>query len=508
MFQIYIPNLSNKVHVFEQMTFNLNSLFRMGNKFSPLKKHKKETFFIYYENELLMEWLLKNQNFLKRVLEGNHDEINDLTQNLDSEDFWEKNRIIGFKSRNGLYGLDLQLMNNNFTALEGGDELEIITEQCINLNKPLYSLNTTWNSIRIANYEVLQTIGKGGFSLVYVVRCLETAHIFALKSMNIKTIKHMEKYDFVINEIKILKMISHPFIVKMYDVIEKNIHTHWVLDFWPGGDLFFLQSQFTRFPEKVAKFYMWEIVLALEYLHSMDIFYRDLKPTNVLIDSEGHVKLTDFGLSVPYFSEAKPAKIFWGTPEYMAPEMLLMIGHDKKLDYYSLGIILYEMLVGIPPFFSNDRREMYTSILKDDILFHPFISKTAKDLIMKLTQKDPVDRLGAEYGFFEIKQHPFFKDVDWQKYYDKEIIPPYVPDVRQLNFLPEFTEIPIGMSFHNSYAHTEPIEEMNSLEKSINVKNPKSTRHSNSIIQNRKDVVGEHKDWLLDYRNVSKSFLK
>ena len=146
-------------------------------------------------------------------------------------------------------------------------------------------------------------------------------------------------------------------------------------------------SKQTKLSEKLAKFYIIEIILAIEYLHSMNILYRDLKPTNVLIDAEGHIKLTDFGLSSPFFLENSTSTEFWGTPEYMSPEMLMKTGHDRTLDYYSIGIILYEMLVGIPPFYNEDRKKMYSSILNDKIKFYSHISQQARDLISKLTCK-------------------------------------------------------------------------------------------------------------------------
>lgn len=185
----------------------------------------------------------------------------------------------------------------------------------------------------------------------------------------------------------------------------------------------------------------------MEYLHSMNILYRDLKPTNVLLDVEGHVKITDFGLSLPFFTEDSVATNFCGTPEYMAPEMLLKIGHNRCLDYYSIGIILYEMLVGIPPFYNEDRKKMYTSILLDKVKFYKHMTPEARDLISKLTTKDPKSRLGAQYGFLEIKQHKFFEHINWKKLEARKVRPPYIPNVRELNFSYEFTSIPVDDTY-------------------------------------------------------------
>jgi serum/glucocorticoid-regulated kinase 2 len=133
----------------------------------------------------------------------------------------------------------------------------------------------------------------------------------------------------------------------------------------------------------------------------------------------------------------------------MSPEMLLKLGHNRTIDYYAVGVILYEMLVGIPPFYNNNRKTMYTSILKDDIKFFQHMSKDVCDLISKLMEKDPRDRLGTNYGFFEIKQHPFFSKVNWRKVEKRQVVPPFVPSVRETNFSPDFTNIPIDLDFIN-----------------------------------------------------------
>ena len=155
------------------------------------------------------------------------------------------------------------------------------------------------------------------------------------------------------NEKEILTNVDHPFIMKMHYSFSTKNYLNLVLDFWPGGELFFHIVKHKRFRESVAKFYIAEIILAIEHLHENDILYRDLKPENVLIDYDGHIKLTDFGLSAMHFTKDSFADIFWGSPEYMPPEMILKRKYNRKIDIYALGALLYEMIGGIPPFYSQ-----------------------------------------------------------------------------------------------------------------------------------------------------------
>lgn len=399
-----------------------------------------------------------------------------------------------------MFGVDYMLMNrgDNFSWLRDNDELELITtevthSECGNPTQNLMKSPCDVNSL--ANYDILQIVGKGGFSIVYIVRCKRTAKIYAMKSINEKVIRKWSKYDNMENEKHILMMVHHPFIISLAQNIECENYINWVIDFWPGGDLFYWISKNTRLSEEVARFYICEIIIALEYLHSLNILYRDLKPTNVLIDAEGHIKLTDFGLSLPFFTEESVSSTFCGTPEYMSPEMLLQLGHNRWVDFYSLGVTLYEMLVGVPPFYNSDRKVMYTSILKDEIKFYRHMSKDAKDLIDSLMTKDPRERLGANYGFFEIKQHPFFSKVNWKKFESGTVKPPLMPPIRETNFSDEFTSIHLDLEFVQDKVISENVSEDDTAhEKKIDF----GTSHSTKIDDNRKEVEEEFYDWYND----------
>jgi serine/threonine protein kinase len=192
-----------------------------------------------------------------------------------------------------------------------------------------------------------------------------------------------------------------------------------VLDYCPGGEFFFHLSKHGRLDEEIARFYFCEVLLALEYLHENGIIYRDLKPENILVDSEGHVVLTDFGLSKTGFNRQKQSYSFWGSPEYMSPEMLDEVGHGFTMDIYSLGALLFEFLTGLPPHYSQDRDELFDKIWNEELIIPDFLSDEAKDLLEWCLNKDPYERIGAVNGIGELKYHPFWRSIDFEALYEK-----------------------------------------------------------------------------------------
>lgn len=210
------------------------------------------------------------------------------------------------------------------------------------------------------------------------------------------------------------------------------------MDFCPGGELFYHLHNIGRLNEDQARFYVAEILTGIEYLHNMDIVYRDLKPENILLDIDGHVRITDFGLSKEGISEKAQSYSFCGSPEYMSPEMLKAAGHGREVDFYSIGALLYEMLTGLPPFYDTNRSQMYMRILNDDLELPNFLSQYSKNLISGLLSKDPTKRLGASGGIEEIRAHPWFKSVNWKKIQSKKVHPPFRPNLHHSNFDPEY----------------------------------------------------------------------
>uniref|UniRef100_A0A8U7NWR2 non-specific serine/threonine protein kinase n=1 Tax=Corvus moneduloides TaxID=1196302 RepID=A0A8U7NWR2_CORMO len=217
-----------------------------------------------------------------------------------------------------------------------------------------------------------------------------------------------------------------------------------ILDFLRGGDLFTRLSKEVMFTEDDVKFYLAELALALDHLHSLGIIYRDLKPENILLDEEGHIKLTDFGLSKESIDHEKKAYSFCGTVEYMAPEVVNRRGHTQSADWWSFGVLMFEMLTGTLPFQGKDRKETMTMILKAKLGMPQFLSLEAQSLLRMLFKRNPANRLGAgPDGVEEIKRHAFFSKIDWNKLYRREIHPPFKPATGRpedtFYFDPEFT---------------------------------------------------------------------
>ncbi|XP_038935050.1 ribosomal protein S6 kinase alpha-2 isoform X4 [Rattus norvegicus] len=242
----------------------------------------------------------------------------------------------------------------------------------------------------------------------------------------------------------ILAEVNHPFIVKLHYAFQTEGKLYLILDFLRGGDLFTRLSKEVMFTEEDVKFYLAELALALDHLHGLGIIYRDLKPENILLDEEGHIKITDFGLSKEAIDHDKRAYSFCGTIEYMAPEVVNRRGHTQSADWWSFGVLMFEMLTGSLPFQGKDRKETMALILKAKLGMPQFLSAEAQSLLRALFKRNPCNRLGAGVdGVEEIKRHPFFVTIDWNKLYRKEIKPPFKPAVGRpedtFHFDPEFT---------------------------------------------------------------------
>jgi len=229
-----------------------------------------------------------------------------------------------------------------------------------------------------------------------------------------------------------------------------------VMQFMRGGELFQHLKNAKRFPEARAKFYVALIASAIGHLHSKDIIYRDLKPENILMDDDGYVYLTDFGMA-KFLKKDTLAMSFCGTPEYLAPEIITGEGHAKEADWWSLGILAFETMFGIPPFYHQNQSTMY-ELIKDSKLKFPAIpevSEEGKDFIRKLLVREPKKRLGSVNDVDELKSHPWFKDIDWDLLYQKKIEPPFKPRIAGDNFLDNFDEEFTKEDPINSYVGTD-----------------------------------------------------
>uniref|UniRef100_A0A7S3N9S7 non-specific serine/threonine protein kinase n=1 Tax=Euplotes harpa TaxID=151035 RepID=A0A7S3N9S7_9SPIT len=276
----------------------------------------------------------------------------------------------------------------------------------------------------------LKVIGQGSYGKVFLVQHKQTGITYAMKVLQKEDLKKRNQVEHIMAERRILEKIKHPFIVSLQYSFQSSRRLYFVLDYCPGGELFFYLQNIGRFKEKTACFYASNILLGIEELHKQDIIYRDLKPENVLIGYDGYAKITDFGLSKENIKGNNDAHSFCGTPEYLAPEILMKTGHGKAADWWSFGAIIYEMLVGIPPFYTKNRQKLYQNIKSADLKLEDWLSENAKDLLSKLLVKNPSKRLGAgPDGAQEVKNHPFFENISWADIYSKSQNPPYTPQL-------------------------------------------------------------------------------
>ncbi|KAA8542601.1 hypothetical protein F0562_023753 [Nyssa sinensis] len=290
------------------------------------------------------------------------------------------------------------------------------------------------------DFEILRVIGKGAFGKVFQVKKKDTDGIsgigggsgdgiFAMKVMKKHTIIKNNHVDYMKAERDILTKVVHPFIVQLRYSFQTKSKLYLILDFINGGHLFFHLYRQGIFSEDQARVYTAEIVSAVSHLHKSGIVHRDLKPENILMDADGHVMLTDFGLAKE-IDESSRSNSMCGTTEYMAPEILLSKGHNKEADWWSVGILLYEMLTGQPPFTHANRKKLQEKIINEKVKLPPRLSSEAHSLLKGLLQKEPSRRLGSgPSGSDEIKRHKWFRPINWKKLETRELQTKFKPDV-------------------------------------------------------------------------------
>ncbi|XP_030624528.1 ribosomal protein S6 kinase alpha-3 isoform X3 [Chanos chanos] len=295
-------------------------------------------------------------------------------------------------------------------------------------------------------FELRKVLGQGSFGKVFLVKKItgpDAGQLYAMKVLKKATLKVRDRVRTKM-ERDILVEVNHPFIVKLHYAFQTEGKLYLILDFLRGGDLFTRLSKEVMFTEEDVKFYLAELALALDHLHGLGIIYRDLKPENILLDEEGHIKLTDFGLSKESIDHENKAYSFCGTVEYMAPEVVNRRGHTHSADWWSYGVLMFEMLTGTLPFQGKDRKETMTMILKAKLGMPQFLSAEAQSLLRNLFKRNPANRLGAgPDGVEEIKRHQFYATIDWNKLFRREIQPPFKPAAGRPDdtfyFDPEFT---------------------------------------------------------------------
>jgi len=299
---------------------------------------------------------------------------------------------------------------------------------------------STEEKVSLADFDLLAVLGKGKFGKVMQVKKKDNQQVYAMKVLRKEVMMDGDMIEHLKSEAQIMKTISHPYTISLKYSFQDEQNLYFVMDYISGGELFFHLRKEGVFKEDRVKFYASQLVLAIAHLHTHNIIYRDLKPENILLDKKGNIRLTDFGLS----KEVDPEKLtntVCGTSYCFAPELLKKKGYGKDVDWWALGIIMYEMLTGLPPFYSENKNSMFQKILTEDPKYPKFISNEAQHLMASLLQKDPTKRLG--YGKEDgelVKAHPFFKGVDWDKLLRKDIKAPFKPKVKDDSDLSQFDQ--------------------------------------------------------------------
>ena len=286
--------------------------------------------------------------------------------------------------------------------------------------------------VTINDFEQIRVIGRGGFSKVVLARKIDTGRLYAIKMLKKEQLINDRKIQPVMRERGVLQRLNHPFLVKLHWAFQSSSDLFFVMDICTGGELFFHLLQQRRFSEKLTKFYAAEILLGFKYMHDKHIVYRDIKPENILVDMEGHIRIADFGLSKVIPPNEKSYS-FCGSPEFLAPEMLQsQEGHDRRLDIFCLGVLLYEMLTGLPPFYDEDHSRMFERVLYEEpILNQSYLSSEVKKMLSMMLAKEPASRYQS---IDEVMRAAWFSDIDWKEALNKQLKPPLVPDVNSSYF--------------------------------------------------------------------------
>jgi len=293
--------------------------------------------------------------------------------------------------------------------------------------------------IVIENYDLMKGLGEGAFGKVYLSKHKVNGSLWAFKQLKKMEIIKSHQVDHLKNECYILYSLDHPFIVKMDGLAQDQRYLFIGMEFVSGGELFKYLRRVGKFNKFQTAFYGAQVALVWEYLHAQNVIYRDLKPENLLIDKTGYLKLADFG-----FAKIVASRTYTlcGTPEYLAPEVILNKGHGKAVDWWTLGVLIYEMLVGIDPFNDPDPMTMYQNILKGSLKFPKSVDSDSKSLIKHLLDADLSKRYGnLKNQAQDVKDHRFFDHINWKSLFERQIPAPYVPQLKSDTDTSNFTPI-------------------------------------------------------------------
>ncbi|TAQ86033.1 hypothetical protein B7494_g5641 [Chlorociboria aeruginascens] len=344
---------------------------------------------------------------------------------------------------------------SDYTSYEVPLDQDFVSES-VKDNKPLYGAvegGLVTRKMTAIDFEPLRCLGKGTFGTVLLVKQQATGRLFAQKQFKKASLTvHKRLVEQTKTERHILESVNrHPFVVKLFYAFQDQEKLYLILEYAQGGELFTHLAQERMFSEEVASFYMAEMVLALEHLHrNLGVIYRDLKPENCLLDSEGHLLLTDFGLSKVAVDENDKCNSVLGTVEYMAPEVIQGHKYGMAVDWWSFGALGFDLLTGSPPFQGQNHAKIQEKIVKQKLVMPYFLGPDAKDFLTRLLRKEPTKRLGANMpkDMVTIKKHRFFRKIDWRSLAKREVDPPIRPLITDPelaeNFSADFTDMALS----------------------------------------------------------------